>query len=196
MGSRASAAVLGELTLDAWAALDREVRGELVDGVLVEEEMPTFIHETTVSHLVHLFEQFLRSRGGFVFGSEARFAIGPKRGRKPDVSVFLPDAKRPRGADSVSRVPPSIAIEVVTSTPRDGRRDRVEKKHDYARARVAWYWLVDPQLRTVEVLRLVRGRYVDALSVSEGRHAVPGVAGLVLDVDALWARIDALEAKR
>lgn len=185
-----------ELTLTAWAALEPEVRGELVLGALVEEEKPTFIHETVVSYLVHLLHDFVAARGGYVFGSEAKIAVGARSGRKPDVSVFLPGAKRPSGRDSVSRVPPSIVIEVVTGTPRDGRRDRVEKKHDYARAKVPWYWIVDPQLRTLEIARLVRGRYVDALSTAEGRHAVPGVDGLAIDLDALWARLDELDAKR
>jgi Uma2 family endonuclease len=185
-----------ELTLDAWAELGREVRGELVDGALVEEEMPTYIHETTVAFLIRLLDEFLATRGGFVFGSEAKVAVGPRRGRKPDVSVFLAGARRPHGRDSIARVPPSIVVEVVTATPRDGRRDRVEKKRDYASARVEWYWLVDPQLRTLEVLQLVRGRYVDTLSVSDGRHRVPGVDGLFIDLDALWSRIDALDAKR
>jgi hypothetical protein len=31
------------MTVDEWAALDEDVRGELVDGVLVEEEMPSLV---------------------------------------------------------------------------------------------------------------------------------------------------------
>lgn len=184
------------LTLDAWGALDEDVSGELVDGLLVAEEKPTYLHETVVTFLSRLFDEWLAPRGGFVFGSEAKVATGPRRGRKPDLTVYLPGARMPGPRDSVAKVPPSMVVEVVTGTPRDGRRDRIEKRAEYAATRVVWYWIVDPQLRTIEVLRLVRGRYVDALSVSEGRHAVPAMDGLVIDVDALWARIDALENAR
>ena len=39
------------MTLEEWAALDEEVEGELVDGILEEEEMPSFLHEIVVAWL-------------------------------------------------------------------------------------------------------------------------------------------------
>lgn len=181
------------LSLSAWATLPEDEPGELVNGRLVEEEMPDYVHEITVAWLVHTLCKWLVPRGGFVGGSEAKFAVTPGRGRKPDASAYLPGRRPPRG--SLIDVPPDIMIEVISPTPRDGRRDRVEKVGEYAAFGVRWYWLVDPRLRTIEVLELdEKRRYAHALDAMGGIVAIPGCEGLTLDLDARWAEIDRLEA--
>jgi Uma2 family endonuclease len=184
-----------EMTLDEWAAMDEDEEGELVDGILVEEEMPSMSHELTVSWLNHVLRSWLSSRGGgFVFGSDGKFAVAPRRGRKPDLTVYLPGSRKPQ-AHGVVTMPPDIVVEIVTATPRDERRDRVEKVADYARFGVRWYWLVDPSFGTFEVLeRAADGRYVHAAAATDGPLAPPGCDGLVIDVRALWAEIERLEA--
>jgi Uma2 family endonuclease len=183
------------MSLAAWADLPEDEPGEFVDGRLEEEEMPSFEHELVVGWLIHMLRMWLVPRGGFVAGSDAKFAVRPSRGRKPDVSAYLPGRKPPR--QGLIGVPPDIMIEVVSPTPRDGRRDRVEKLEEYAAFGVRWYWLVDPQLRSVEVLELGQdGRYVHALAAAEGvtiEH-VPGCEGLTLDLGALWREVDQLSA--
>ena len=37
------------MTLNEWADLDEDVAGELVDGVLEDEKIPSFLHEIIVS---------------------------------------------------------------------------------------------------------------------------------------------------
>jgi len=184
-----------EMTLDEWAAMPEDEPGELIDGRLVEEEMPDLIHETFVSWFVRTIGNWAAPRRGFVFGSEGKFAVAPRRGRKPDVTVYLPGSKKPE-ARGVVRTPPDIAIEIVSPTPRDGRRDRIEKAQEYAKFGVRWYWIVDPALRTLEILELgADGRYVHAIGRSEGIvEQVPGCEGLTLDLDAMWAEADRLEA--
>ncbi len=179
-----------KMTVDEWYALD-EVRAELVDGFLVEEEVSSYVHERIVVRLGRILDTWADDHGALVAGSNVGFAIRPDRGRCPDLDVYLAGAKRPP-ATGVVRVPPSIMVEVVTPVPRDQRRDRVEKVADYAEFGVRWYWLVDPQLRTFEILELVDGRYSHAVGVSEGRVEPPGCEGLVIDVDALWREVDAL----
>ncbi len=178
------------MTVEQWAARDEDASGELVDGHLEEEEVPTWTHELVVSWLIRMLGGWIVPRGGFVLGSEGKVAISGRRGRKPDVALFFPGrALPPRGA-SLSRLPPDIVIEVVTPTPRDQRRDRVDKKKDYASLGVRQYWLLDPVARTFEVLeRGADGRFVEVLCVAQGAHDVPGCDGLCLDLDALWAEL-------
>jgi Uma2 family endonuclease len=185
--------VLPELSLDDWFGLPEDQPGELVEGRL-EEEAPDYLHELLVALLGQILGNWISPQGGLVAGSNAKFAVGPRRGRKPDLTVYLPGSRRPP-ARGLIHVPPDIAVEIVSATPRDGRRDRVDKTADYAAFGVAWYWLLDPQLRSLEVLQLdPQGRYIHVLGASTGiLEKIPGCEGLTLDLDSLWAAIDSLE---
>lgn len=182
------------LSMEAWGALDEDVEGELVDGMLVEEEMGSFMHELVVAWLVRYLGLWLVPRGGFVFGSDAKFAVQPSRGRKPDLSLFLPGTRKPPRV-GVCRTPPDAMIEVIAPTPKDARRDRIDKLREYAAFGVRHYWLLDPELQALEILELGEdGRYVHALDVSTGRlDRIPGCEGLVLDLDALWQELARLD---
>jgi Uma2 family endonuclease len=182
------------MTLEQWADLPEDEEGELVDGHLEEEEMPDFVHELIVVFLTSAFDAWIAARGGFVGGSEAKFAVRPNRGQKPDLSVYLPGRKpQPRG---LVHVPPDIVVEVVTDTPSDRRRDRIAKLDEYAAFGARFYWIVEPEERALEVFELgADGRYARALGVTGGRIAPPGCEGLTIDLDAMWARVDALLAE-
>src|SRR5262245_29706968 len=155
--------------------------------------MSGFGHELIVTWLAHAFRSWLSGRGGFIGGSDAKFAVRPRRGRKPDLSVYLPGSPKPP-LEGLIRIPPDIVVEVISSRATDARRDRVEKMADYAAFGVRWYWLIDPRARSLEIFeRGVDGLYVRALGpASERLEAVPGCVGLVLDLAALWREIDAL----
>jgi Uma2 family endonuclease len=182
------------LSLDEWFDLPEDQPGELVAGQLEEEEAPDYLHELLVALLGGILGSWISPQGGLVAGSNAKFAVGSGRGRKPDLTIYLPGGRRPP-ARGLIRVPPDIAIEIVSATPRDGRRDRVDKTADYAAFGVAWYWLLDPQLRTLEILQLdPQGRYIHALGAGTGvLETIPGCEGLTLDLDSHWAAIDSLE---
>jgi Uma2 family endonuclease len=181
------------MTLEEWAALDEDVEGELVDGVLEEEEMPSVLHEAIVLWLGTILRPWARRRRGLATGSEAKIAVGPRRGRKPDLSVFLPPSL-PALSDTLVRVPPYLVVEIAAPRPRDARRDRVEKLADYARAGVRYYCIIDPQLRSLDIYAIGRDRrYSIAVTAASGRVRVPGCPGLVLDLSALWREVDAAE---
>ncbi|MEO5726949.1 MAG: Uma2 family endonuclease [Byssovorax sp.] len=182
------------MTLAEWADLDEDEPGELVDGVLVEDEDVGYLHDAVGAWLTHLLFGWVSSRGGFVAVSDARFGVAPRRGRKPDISVYFQGRKPP--AHGLITLPPDVMVEVISPRPKDARRDRVEKMNEYAAFGVRYYWLVDPALRTLEIFELgADGRYTRAVGVTGGVvDPVPGCEGLSLDLEPLWALIERLEA--
>jgi Uma2 family endonuclease len=180
------------MTLEEWEALDEDVAGELVDGVLVEEEVPSYVHETIVNWLAQVLGAWARAHGGFAATSGVKFGLAAGLGRMPDYSVFLGGRRPPR--EGLVRMPPDVAVEIVSRTARDQRRDRVEKLAEYARFGIPYYWIVDPKPRTVEIFALRDdASYELAFIASAGHHdAIPGCDGLVLDLDDLWAEVGRL----
>lgn len=178
------------MTLEEWAGLPEEVAGEWVAGALMEEEVPGYVHELIVGWLLEVLRRWVVPLGGVVGASGAKFAVTRRRGRKPDVTVFLPGRPMPPRSGLV-RVPPDIAVEVVSTDARDRRRDRIEKLAEYAEFGVPWYWIVDPDLQSLEIFELgADRRYAHAFSALGGTHdRVPGCAGLRLDLGALWAEV-------
>ena len=153
-----------EISLEEWSALPEDEPGEVVDGHLEEEEVPDYVHEFLLMLLGHIFAGWVVPRGGALGGPDAKLALSGRRGRKPDLTVYLPGSAFPPRRGLI-RVPPDIAVEIVSPTPRDERRDRVEKVDDYAAFGVRWYWIVDPELRSLEILELgADRRYVHALA--------------------------------
>ncbi|MEP7122853.1 MAG: Uma2 family endonuclease [Byssovorax sp.] len=178
------------MSLEEWADMPEDEPGELVDGQLIEEEVADTPHEVIVSWFVQVLNNWARPRKGVVLGSEAKYALHEGRGRKPDLSVFFTrDRKLPR--KGAITIPPDLIVEVVSPTPRDGRRDRVEKLREYAKFGLRWYWIVDPRLRSLEILRLGDdGHYTNVVSAADGAIEVPSCEGLVIDLDALWSEVD------
>lgn len=185
-------AAVGEMTLEQWASLPDDEGGELLDGRLVEEEVTDAIHETVVSWLAYVFNAWAVPRGGIVGSSDAKFAVAPRRGRKPDLWLYRPGTSAPPRRGLI-RHPPDVMVEVLSPTPRDARRDRHEKMEDYGTFGVRYYWIVDPEARLVEVFELgADGRYARAAGASNGSMSAPGCDGLVVDLDELWAVVDRL----
>ena len=188
-----SSPMLGSpLTIDQWAALDEDDSRELVDGRLEEAEVPSVVHEVIVAWLFVRLEAYFRARRGRALVSGIKLAIGPRRGRLADIVCFGPDAKLPR--EGVVRAAPEVIVEVLSRRAQDQKRDRIAKPRDYAELGARAYWMVDPWLRTLEILELgADGRYLRAFAGASGTiEQVPGLPGLAIDLDAMWAEVDAL----
>jgi len=188
MRSLATAEVLspGPMTIEQWADMDEDEPGELVDGLLVEEEVPDHLHEAVVAWILATLHGWGSQRRAVVFGSEHKIAVSRTRGRKPDVTMYPPGTRMGHG--SYSSKAPLLIVEVLSPRPRDTRRDRREKLKEYARFGVNLYMIVDPRAQLVELFeRGENGRYSLVTPADENKLTPPGCEGLVLNLEALWA---------
>lgn len=135
-------------------------RYEIVDGVLVVNPAPRFVHQRAVRALTNLLEDA---------GSPEHVAVqAPFDWRLHDESVFEPDVLVARRADVLDRylpVPPVIVVEVLSPSTR--RFDLYLKRSAYAEGGAPEYWIVDPDEPSLLVLRLgPDGAYVDHARVT------------------------------
>jgi Uma2 family endonuclease len=141
---------------------------EFTDGFLEVLPMPTDQHQNILEFLYLAFYHFLKPRGGKVHFAPLRLRIRPGKFREPDLLLLLSptDPRRENrfwlGAD--------LALEVVSEEKPE--RDLVDKRTDYAEARVPEYWIVNSQTQTITVLRLREGAYEEAGTFRRGEKAV------------------------
>jgi len=129
---------------------------EIIDGELFTSPRPALPHALAASSIGQDLGPFARRPGSpgalggwwILFEPELHF----------DEDVLVPDLAGWRH-ERLPRVPnaafmtlaPDWVCEVVS--PATGRLDRVRKLPVYSRRGVAWAWLVDPIVRTLEVYR-------------------------------------------
>ena len=173
-----------------WAdfvGLDEDDPRELIDGALLEIDVPNKKHEWIVATLVWLLNAWARPRdAGTVLASGYKIRISEGRGVMPDVQFIRRGRESILGDDAMVGGAPDLVVEVVS--PTSARYDRVQKLAWYAAIGVAEYWIVDPQAETLEQLILgVDGRFVIGASLG-GTDVFRPVSfpGLDVSLADLW----------
>ena len=162
---------------------------ELTDGYLEVLPSPTRSHQRILAFLYSAFRAFLRPRGGEALFAPLRLRIRPGKFREPDLLVVR-DSKDARSSDRFW-TGADVVVEVVS--PDNPERDFVQKRHDYAEATVAEYWIVDPLTESITVLKLAEAGYVeDGLYGREDRASSLELAGFNVNVGSVF---DAGEGK-
>jgi Uma2 family endonuclease len=165
---------------------------ELVDGIVVEGEMPNRRHQIVLRALENVLEPWVRAKGGGTWANP-ELRLGGHDVRQPDLIAWW--SGQPVPLDGMMRDVPDLIVEVISPQPRDVRRDREEKLAQYCAFGVPHYWTVEPIHRVVEIyLRIRQGptgwQYRRSECVTQGWLKPYGYASLILDVDALFRDLD------
>jgi Uma2 family endonuclease len=159
----------------AFLALPSNRLLELNDGCLEVLPVPTYFHELIVEFLYDLLRSFVRERGlGKVMRAPLPVRLWAGQMREPDVLLLGPERLH-QLAKSANRAQPDgadLVMEVVSPGPQNRERDLDVKRSEYARAGIAEYWIVDPELRSITVLSLDGQTYQAAGTYVAGQSAL------------------------
>ena len=182
-----SAAASAPYTWDDFVALEEDDPRELIDGELVEVEVPGWKHEKIVAALCFFLRTWAEAgRGGHVIASGYKLRISDRRGVMPDVQFYRQGNDVSVDQDSgLVRGRPDLVVEVVF--PSSQRYDRVIKLRWYAQLGIPEYWLVDGAAHTLECLVLRDGGYAFAASLADEETFRPeSFDGLEIALPRLW----------
>jgi Uma2 family endonuclease len=176
----------GPYTWDDFVALQEDDLRELINGELVEVEVPTRKHEKIIAEIVTDLGIWSRAHGGEALASGYKVRISGRSGVMPDVQFYRagnePADDQEQG---LTRGRADLLVEVVSPTSR--RYDRVTKLAWYAKLGVPEYWIVDPDARTLERLVLHEESYVVAEALEGDATFEPeSFEGLAISLVRLW----------
>jgi len=169
--------------------LPKNMVGQILDGELIASPRPAPRHSNASSGIGSAirppFQDGQGGPGGWWILDEPEVHL--------ESNVFVPDIagwkkeKLPKLPDTAYfEITPDWVCEVVS--PSSGRHDRVTKMNLYAQFKIPFYWLVDPQGKTLEIFSLEQGRWI--LSSSFGKSdmvSAPPFSDIEFDLSYLWA---------
>jgi Uma2 family endonuclease len=179
-----------KLTYDDLLALpDDGMRHELIDGEHYVTPSPNSAHQFIVGNLFLLLSAHTRAARGLGVVMLSPFDIVLTRHDvvEPDLIYFTARRFKDVVGERNAQGAPDLAIEVLSPSTR--RRDEIIKRRLYERMGVREYWIVDPDLESVKVHRLVDGKYQKAAELSLEDEAVlttPLLPGLSIALRAVF----------
>ena len=174
------------LTYEDYAALpDDGKRYELHEGELSVTPSPTTRHQLVIGNLYLILAPHVRATGrGQLFLSPLDCIMTNITVVEPDL-VYVDDSRRGLVSARAVEGAPTLAVEVLS--PSTAHIDRRRKMALYAKHDVTWYWIVDPDARTIDVYRLQGDAYgLDVRLDGAEPRALPPFPDLPLDPTAIW----------
>ena len=144
-------------------------RYELYDGEVFVVPAPIPLHQIAVMRFYELLRAYTKGHGGLVFLSPIDIVFSEFDVVQPDVVFFQHGREHLIDLHTAIRVAPDLAIEVLS--PSTARTDRGRKMQMLARYGVLEYWLVEPDVRQVEVYWLAGEAFALAQTASASEEA-------------------------
>ena len=174
------------LTYEDYAALpDDGRRYEIHEGLLSVTPAPGTHHQRVSAKLYVLLHQHVEARSlGEVLYAPVDVILSATTVVQPDL-LFVDTARTAAVSARGIEGPPSLVVEIISpSTPTIDRRTKLQL---YARHRVPYYWIVDPDARAIDGYELADDVYRLALRASgTAPVTLPPFPDLRFAPESLW----------
>ena len=163
-------------------------RYEIIDGDLCMTPSPNTRHQEISRNLSGFFWSFLKTRPvgrSFSAPYDVVFSKDPLQVVEPDL-VFVSKDRLSLITEKNIQGVPDLLVEILS--PSTESSDRRVKHSLYERFGVPEYWIVDPATNTIQVFRLVDGRYPDPLEYDKSdRLESPLFPGLSIPLSEVFS---------
>ncbi len=147
-----------KFTYQDYRTAPEDRRCELLDGDLLLVPSPVTYHQQILFRLATILSRLVQSQGiGEVFIAPYDVVLSDYDVVQPDILFVSNERAHIVTSDNI-RGGPDLVVEVLS--PSTVERDLGYKRILYARHGVGEYWIVDPEAKTVEVLKLEAEEYV------------------------------------
>jgi len=162
------------------------VRLELVDGEVMVSPSPEPQHSFIDRRLSKILSVYIDEHNlGALFG-DVDTIFGEYDVRRPDL-IYFSKSRLHLVGEKAMEGPPDLCVEIIS--PSSGVIDRKQKFKQYEKGKVAQYWIVDPDSKTIEAYKLVSGKY---RATGQGKNnevvKLPPFPDLEIPLSQLWWR--------
>ncbi|MHC9541654.1 MAG: Uma2 family endonuclease [Vulcanimicrobiota bacterium] len=160
-------------------------RYEIVEGELVMNPAPSLNHQRVSRKLEFiLIEHVEKNQLGEIFDAPFDVLFSDITVMQPDI-VFISREHSSILTERGVTGAPDLVIEILS--PGTSRLDRFTKFQTYSRYGVSWYWIVDPDLKSLDEYRLHDDGYIRNTILTGHALFQPGIfPGLEIPLTDIW----------
>ena len=183
-----------KLTYEDYAKTPDDERWELIDGELFRMPSPNVAHQITSGRLFLRMAPFVDERDlGIVLDAPMDVVMSDTDTVEPDL-LFISKERMGIIARLNIQGAPDLVVEI--HSPSTAQRDLTAKRELYARHGVKEYWPIDPDTRTVRVLLLDDGDFVEVGVYKEGDTVTsPTLEGFSFRVEEIFPALGSTEGR-
>ena len=138
-----------KISINYYKLLPEGAPYQLIKGKLIMTPAPNPVHQIILGRFFRTLSEFVEDKkAGMVLFSPVNLYLNDKNAFQPDIIFLSKDGNAVIKRDGIYGAP-DIVIEILS--PSTAHYDLREKFKVYERTGVREYWIVDPDMKTVEV---------------------------------------------